>query len=548
MFGANHKQCFLIRLLSSATFNRDYRKFYTFGVRLGCICMAIAHLLGPCSLLGEFGHTETCIFLVRPIQRSPPMHDWSLFTTRPSPDHSPVTPVSLGVDATLDALPLHAAELDLALPGSVAAEQFNHFPELPGLLLTEQQAFVGVLSRQQFLEFLLRPKACELFMQEPLSVIYRYTRRRPLMFPAETPILVAARAALRQPSELQGEPILVSTAEGDRLISAHDLNQAHWQIRGIETQVRHERAQAAMLQSQKMAALGRLVDGIAHEIMDPLGFIWGNLSHVDQYCQQLLQLLAVYEAASTDWTNPSALDELQELQDEIELDYLREDLPLTLNSIKGGAARLKQLASSLQNFCHIDEVYPKPADLHGLIDSIVLLLKSCLTTHIQIDCQYDALPPVPCFAGQLSQVLMNVLTHCIDALLSMAAGQSAETDFAMGSLGSSSMSLAITPRITITTQLYDANPAVPMSDRWVMLTIADNGPGLSAATLQEIQEAFSIRQRLERETELATCYRLITAKHGGKFAVRSPASHPDSDSRAIGTEFEIQLPLYNLDS
>ncbi len=476
------------------------------------------------------------------------MLDWSLFTTRLSPDHSPTTPVSLGVDATLETLPLHAAELDLALPGTVAAEQFNHFPELPGLLLTEQQTLVGVLSRQQFLEFLLRPKACELFLQEPLSVIYCYTRRRPLMFPGETPILVAARAALRQPSELQGEPILVSTVEGDRLISAHDLNQAHWQIRGIETQVRHERAQAAMLQSQKMAALGRLVDGIAHEIMDPLGFIWGNLSHVDQYCQQLLQLLAAYEAAGAAWTGPATLNELQELQEEIELDYLREDLPLTLNSIKSGAARLKQLASSLQNFCHIDEVYPKPADLHGLIDSIVLLLKSRLTTHIQIDCQYDTLPPVPCFAGQLSQVLMNVLTHCVDDLLSAAAGQSAETDFPTNALGSPALPLATAPRITITTRLYDANPTVPMGDRWVVITITDNGPGLPAATLQQIQEAFSIRQRLARETELATCYRLVTAKHGGKFAVRSPASHLEPNSQAIGTEFEIQLPLYKLDS
>jgi signal transduction histidine kinase len=482
------------------------------------------------------------------------MLDWSLFTTRPSSDHSSATPVALGVDATLEALPLHAAELDLHLPGTVAAEQFNHFPELPGLLLTEQQAFVGVLSRQQFLEFLLRPQACERFLHEPLAVIYCYTRRRPLMFPGETPILVAARAALRQPSELQGEPILVSTAEGDRLISAHDLNQAHWQIRGIETQVRYERAQAAMLQSQKMAALGRLVDGIAHEIMDPLGFIWGNLSHVDQYCQQLLQLLAAYEAASTALTGSATLHELQEskelqeLKEEIELDYLREDLPRTLGSIRGGAARLKQLASSLQNFCHIDEVYPKPADLHELIDSIVLLLKSRLTTHIQIDRQYDALPPVPCFAGQLSQVLMNVLTHCIDDLLSAAAGQSAESDFALGARDSPSMTLAVAPRITITTRLHDANPAVPMGDRWVVLTITDNGPGLSATALQQIQETFSIRQRLARETELATCYRLITAKHGGKFSVRSPASPPEPNSQAIGTEFEIQLPLYQLDS
>ncbi len=473
------------------------------------------------------------------------MLDWSLLTTRSSLDHSPSTPVSLGVNSTLEALPLHAAELDIQLSGSIAAEQFNHFPELPGLLLTDQHVFVGVLSRQQFLEFLLRPKACELFLPESLSIIYSYTRRRPLRFSGETTILAAARAALRQPSELQGEPILVSTSEGDRLISAHDLNQAHWQIRGIETQVRHERAQAAMLQSQKMASLGRLVDGIAHEIMDPLGFIWGNLSHVDHYCQQLLELLAAYEAAYGNLARASSLNELQE---EIELDYLREDLPLTLNSIKSGAARLKQLASSLQNFCHIDEVYPKPADLHGLIDGIVLLLKSRLTTQIQIVRQYDALPPVPCFAGQLSQVLMNVLTFCIDALLSTAAGQSTESSLSGSQIASTSAASSGSPCITITTRLHDANPAAPMGDRWVVVTITDNGPGLSASALQQIQSAFSIRQRLARETDLATCYRLVTAKHGGKFVVRSPAAAADASSQAIGTEFEIQLPLYKVEN
>lgn len=471
------------------------------------------------------------------------MLDWSSSTTPPHADHRPIAHASpLGIEATLEALPLHAAQLDIQLPSRVAAEQFSQFPELPGILLRDQQTFVGVLSRQQFSEFLLRPKACDLFLHESLSVIYSYSRLSSLVFPAETPILVAARAALRRPSERQGEPILVTTPDGDRLVSAHDLNQAHWQIRGIETQVRYERTQAAMLQSQKMASLGRLVDGIAHEIMDPLGFIWGNLSHVDHYCQQLLELLAAYEEGDAAITETTALNELKEA---IELDYLRQDLPHTLNSIKGGAARLKQLASSLQNFCHIDEVYPKPADLHGLIDSIVLLLKSRLTTQIQVVRQYDALPPVPCFAGQLSQVLMNVLTHCIDDLLSMAARQSMVTDRTFATATASAETLAKAPQIAITTRLYDANPDDPMGDRWIILTITDNGPGLSLSALQQIQEAFSIRQRLARETDLATCYRLVTAKHGGKFTVRSPVAHGPSPDDAIGTEFEIQLPLYS---
>lgn len=472
------------------------------------------------------------------------MPDRSLPISHPSLSHLSVSqPLTLGTDSTLSALPLHRAHLPVAALGHVAADRFNQSPALPGIFLTDQQAVVGVLSRQRFLEFLLRPKGCELFLNEPLSAIYSYARLQPLVLNAETPVLVAARTALRRPSELQGEPLVVKTSEGDRLLSAHDLNQAHWQIRGIETQVRYERAQAAMLQSQKMAALGRLVDGIAHEIMDPLGFIWGNLSHVDQYCQQLLTLIAAYEETYAEFDETESLADLKE---DIELDYLRQDLPNTLSSIKGGAARLKQLAGSLQNFCHIDEVYPRPADLHGLIDSIVLLLKSRLTTQIQIVRQYDALPPIPCFAGQLSQVLMNVLTHCTDELLSLAACQSVVADLNATAPSASTASLPEAPQITITTQLRDANPDDPMGDRWVVITIVDNGPGLSPSELQQLYDTFSIRQRLERETDLATCYRLITAKHGGQFVVRSPASYHPLDGAAIGTAFAIHLPLYDV--
>lgn len=464
-------------------------------------------------------------------------------STSPTWIETPSSPnlktLTLGTDSTLEALPLHNAQVSMNVLGSEVAERFNRFPELPGILLTDSKGLVGMLSRQRFLEFLLRPKGCELFLTEPLSVIYSYARLQPLTFAGETLVLDAARAALRRPSDLQGEPVLVVTPEGDRLLNVHDLNQAHWQIRGIEMQIRYERAQAAMLQSHKLAALGQLVDGIAHEIMDPLGFIWGNLSHVDHYCQQLLQLIEAYETTADTAEEPERLTDLKE---DIELEYLRNDLPNALTSIKGGAARLKQLADSLQNFCHIDEVYPHPADLHGLIDSIVLLLKSRLTTQIQVVRQYDALPPVPCFAGQLSQVLMNVLTHCVDDLLSMAARQSVVADLATTEALSTTENLSSNPQIVIKTQLQDADPQDPISERWIVLTIADNGPGLSPAALKAVREMFSIRQRLERETDLATSYRLITAKHGGKFEVRSPASC--FGETAAGTEYEIQLPLY----
>jgi hypothetical protein len=447
----------------------------------------------------------------------------------------------LGIDSVLQELPLHEACLSLQALGAEAAALFEREPELPGVMLTAPDKVVGLLSRQRFLEYLLHPHGCELFLSEPLSVIYSYARLKPLCLPANTPILVAAQAALRRPIELQGEPILVQRQQGDRLLNAHDLNLAHWHIRGIETQVRHERTQAYMLQNQKMAALGRLVDGVSHEILDPLSFIWGNLAHLSRYCQQLLELVAAYEeVAEPAIAHPT----IQNLSESIELDYLREDLPHTIRSIQSGAERLKQLASSLQNFCHIDEVYPKPADLHELIDGIVLLLKSRLTTRIQVNRHYAALPPVICFAGQLSQVFMNILTNCIDALLAKAARHHLSADLGLPGPQTQLFDTSAAPTITITTQLCSApSGSDGMSDRWVAITISDNGPGLSADAQQQVLNSFSIEQRLAKETDLATSYRIITAKHGGKFYVRSRTFSDNETAPGVGTEFEIRLPL-----
>jgi len=451
-------------------------------------------------------------------------------------------PSLLGIDSTLQELPLHQAQLDLNAPGTEAAKLFNTAPQLPGIFLLDQDEVVGVISRYRFLEYLLRPKGCELFLKEPLSVLYSYARSQPLVLDEKTTILVAARAALRRSIELQGEPLQVKGQDGDRLLSPHDLNVAYWQIRGIETQVRYERIQAEMLQSQKMAALGRLVDGVAHEILDPLGFIWGNLRHVSRYCNQLLALVKAYEQ-----TLPpsSSTSEIEEIREDIELDYLQQDLPETLSSIQNGAERLRQLATSLQNFCYVDEVYPKPADIHDLLESIVLLLKSRLTTQIQIIRQYHSLPPIPCFAGQLSQVFMNILAHCVNTLLTQGTWNHAAADLPSAICQAVETQPNRTPQILIATELLSVGETGnPSAERWISITIADNGPGLSAAAQQHILNSFSVERRLERETDLAVSYRIITAKHGGKFWVRSPAAAFDNPNNQ-GTEFIIQMPIYN---
>ena len=419
-------------------------------------------------------------------------------------------------------------------------ERFIQFPDLPGVLISG----VGgnrLLSRQQLLECLLHTG--QVSPNESIQRLLYLANHNALILSGETPILEGAKQALKRSPNQQNAPILVQQPdESCQLLDARTLNVAHWQIRGIETQFRYERLQMQLLQSEKMAALGRLVDGVAHEILDPVGFIWGNLSYIASYVQQQSELLLAYEAAL-----PVPPTQITQLAADIELDYLRSDLPAAIKSAQGGAYRLKQLATSLQNFCHIDEIHPRPTDINTLLDSTLHLLKSHITTPINIDCNYGKLPPVPCYAGQLGQVFMTLFTYAIDTLLA----QSHQPDKASGK-----MLAASSPKITITTHVcVDPNhsdpktePAVDPSSksRWVSITIRDNGPGLGSSSKTQILDSFSTSSRFRKETGLALSYQIVTAKHGGRFRLRSlHTSEVESllEITSTGTEFEILLPL-----
>ncbi len=431
----------------------------------------------------------------------------------------------LGLESTLKELPMYTFEVETSCTGTEVARYLEKYSMLPGAILLEQGQFIGMISRRRLLEFLIRPRGKELFTQETLGVLYSYARTAIVLLPETTPILAAMQQTLRRRSpELVAEPVVVQTAVNTyRLLDMHDLNLASWQIQGIETQVRYERSQAQLIQNDKMASLGRLVDGVAHEILDPVGFIWGNLTYVSNYSQDLLKLIAAYDQVLS-----HSSEEIQNLKEEIEFDFLEQDLAKALNSIRTGAERLKKLVTSLQNFCHIDEIYPKPVDLHACLDNIVLLIKSRLKGEIEIIKNYGKLPPVSCFMGQLNQVLMNLFGQAVDDLLDEAARQQVHSE---------SNKTFTKPQIEVTTKVIsqEATKADAPDSRWVSICIADNGLGMSDELQQQIRESFSIEKRADKETSLAVSYRIITARHGGKFNLRSQVGK--------GTEFEILLPL-----
>lgn len=464
----------------------------------------------------------------------------------PVPTVTEVRQQELRLESTLAELRLYDFQIEAHHTGQDVLQVFERYPTLPGIVLHEQGQFLGMISRMQLLEFLLRPQGKELLIPQPISVLHSYAHTNSLMLSETTSILTAAQLALRRSLQHQNEPIVVMSMTNGLsqpvyyLLDIHELNIAYWQIRGIETQVRYERTQIQMIQTEKMASLGRLVDGVAHEILDPVGFIWGNLVHLSTYLNQIMQLIVAYEVQF-----PDLPQEMIHLRNEIEFDYLRQDIPQTVASIRTGAERLKKLAASLQNFCHVDEIYPKPADLHECLDSILLLLKSRVSGEIEIVRDYGYLPPVSCYVGQLNQVFMNILSNAVDALLNQVVRQELAEKFG-GTLRVET--LLSKPQITIKTQVrsfpVSANSTNPTL-RWVSICIADNGPGLSAEKRQQILDSFSVEKRADKETSLAVSYQIITAKHGGHFQVRSPASIAASSdgTLSVGTEFEILLPL-----
>nr|WP_238178526.1 ATP-binding protein [Calothrix sp. 336/3] len=442
------------------------------------------------------------------------------------PTFSEICNEDLDLESTLKELPLYNFQLESTCSGRLLAEFFDKYPFLPGVILVEEGNYLGMLSRCRLLEFMIRPYGKELFLNKPLSIIYSYSRTPILQLSEKTKILTAMQFALRRSPELSLEPIVVKTASNNyKILSIPELNTASWQIRGIETQVRFERSQAQMLRNERMVSLGRLVDGIAHEILDPVSFIWGNLTYVDNYSQDLLKLINTYEQEIPNKTN-----RINHLKEEIEFDFLEADLSQALASIRKGADRLKKLVTSLQNFCHIDEVHPKPGDIHACIDNIILLINSRIKGEIQIICDYGHLPPVYCFMGQLHQVFMNILSLAVDILLDDAVRKQFNSEIKCS---------PVQPCIQITTSVISQGlSSTNNSDsRWVSIRISDNSRGMSDELKEKIINSFSTQNTVDKENSLAMSYRIITGRHGGKLNFSSQLD--------TGTEFEILLPLCN---
>lgn len=285
------------------------------------------------------------------------------------------------------------------------------------------------------------------------------------------------------------------------------------------TQALHDlqQTQTQLIQTEKMSSLGQLVAGIAHEINNPVNFIYGNINHVNDYAQDLLSILDLYLQSTP---NPSP--EIRDRAFEVDLEFLIEDLPKTLSSMKIGIDRIRQIVLSLRNFSRLDQAEMKPVNIHEGIDSTLLILQHRLKAKpespaIQLVKEYSALPLVECYAGPLNQVFMNVLSNAIDALEDYRESQSNPD----------------TSQITIHTALGELEGNV----KSVVIRIRDNGPGIPEALKARICDPFFTTKPVGKGTGLglSISYQIVVDKHGGVFKCDSQPG--------LGTEFWIEIPI-----
>ncbi|MFW9259941.1 GAF domain-containing sensor histidine kinase [Nostoc sp. CALU 546] len=287
-------------------------------------------------------------------------------------------------------------------------------------------------------------------------------------------------------------------------------------------------AQTQLIQSEKMSSLGQLIAGVAHEINNPVNFICGNLKYVAEYAQDLLHLLEKYQQFL-----PVAPPELESELDNIDLEFIMQDFPKLLDSMKVGTSRIVEIVQSLKNFSRHDEADMKAVNIHDGIDGTLMILHHRLKADvhrpaIEIIKDYAKLPLIECYPGQLNQVFMNILANAIDALeeslvishCSLASNESQMTN---------DKGQITIPSITIRTQALDKE--------WVVIRIADNGPGMKEEVIRRIYDPFFTTKDIGKGTGLgmAISYQIVVDKHGGILKCRSQPNE--------GTEFWIQIPV-----
>ncbi|MEH1798460.1 MAG: ATP-binding protein [Nostoc sp.] len=281
------------------------------------------------------------------------------------------------------------------------------------------------------------------------------------------------------------------------------------------TEILHklQQTQSQLIQNEKMSSLGQLVAGVAHEINNPVNFIHGNLTYANEYFQEMLTLLHLYQQH---YPQPQA--EIADFAKKIDLEFITDDLSKLLSSMNMGTNRIREIVLGLRNFSRHDEADKKLVNIHEGIENTLLILhhrwkNNGIGLDISIVKKYGDLPLVDCYPGQLNQVFMNILTNAIDALEESMVNRK----------------ITDKPQIIISTEILES--------KFVVIRITDNGLGIAEDVKKRLFDPFFTTKQVGKGTGLglSISYQIVVEKHGG---ILNCLSEPGK-----GTEFWIQIPI-----
>ena len=273
-----------------------------------------------------------------------------------------------------------------------------------------------------------------------------------------------------------------------------DLRKKIQELESANNEIR--KSQSHLVHSAKMASLGQLVAGVAHELNNPIGFIYSNLTQLEDYSKRLVKIIGVALTNSAD---------LEKTMKEEDFEYIKDDLPKLIKSCEDGARRTREIVLGLRNFSRLEEANLKEANINESIDDTLMLLSGELKGRIQVTKVYAKLPMVLCYIGNLNQVFMNILSNAVQAIEGNGS-------------------------IEIKTTLVSKD-----KEDWVNILIKDSGKGMNKETAEKIFDPFFTTKNVGQGTGLGMSISYgIVQKHGGNILVKSEPGK--------GSEFTIQIP------
>jgi len=281
-----------------------------------------------------------------------------------------------------------------------------------------------------------------------------------------------------------------------------------------------ERLKSNMLQMEKMAMLGQMVSGIAHEINNPINFIYGNLPYVEEHVGDLFEVLETYEEAY-----PDKVEDVENILEDIDLEYIQEDLPRIVKSLKTGSERIRDLVINLRNFYRRDEATMKPGNLHEGIESTLVLLNNRYKQDIEVIKDFGKIPEVECHINQMNQVFMNLISNAIDCLLAQKEAEKEAESEAKEVIKPSGKKR----KIAIATKCLNSNR--------VAISITDNGPGMPDEIKNRVFEPFFTTKAIGVGTGLGLSIsrEIVEKTHHGSLSCVSTFGE--------GSTFTIELPI-----